>query len=66
MTRQKNKRDEGDRKRESNDSPEIPYRGRNIRHPRPPFGSKNGQLTDKGKGHGSVRSRSKVVLKPKN
>ena len=35
-TRQKNKR--GDSKVESNDSPEIPDRGEDIRHPWPPFG----------------------------
>ena len=35
-TRQKNKR--GESKVESNDSPEIPDRGRDIRHPKPPFG----------------------------
>ena len=34
----KNKR--GDSKLESNDSPEIPDRGEDIRHPRPPFGGK--------------------------
>ena len=34
-TRQKNKR--GDSKLESNDSPEIPDRGEDIRHPQPPF-----------------------------
>ena len=33
---QKNKR--GDRKVGSNDSSEIPDRGGDIRHPRPPFG----------------------------
>ena len=38
-TRQKNKR--GDSKVESNDSPEIPDRGGDIRHPRPPFGDNN-------------------------
>ena len=37
-TRQKNKR--GDSKVESNDSPMIPDRGGDIRHPRPPFGVK--------------------------
>ena len=36
-TRQKNK--SGDRKGESNDSPEIPDMGKNIRHPQPPFGA---------------------------
>ena len=36
-TRQKNKR--GDSKVESNDSPEIPDRGGDIRHHRPPFGA---------------------------
>ena len=36
MTRQKNKR--RDRKRELNDSPEIPDRAGDIRHPQPPFG----------------------------
>ena len=35
-TRQKDKR--GDSKVESNDSPEIPDRGGDIRHPRHPFG----------------------------
>ena len=35
-TRQKKKR--GDSKVESNDSPEIPGRVGDIRHPRPPFG----------------------------
>ena len=35
-TRQKNER--GDSKVESNESPEIPDRGGDIRHPRPPFG----------------------------
>ena len=34
-TRQKNKR--GNSKVESNDSPEIPGRGGDIRHPRPSF-----------------------------
>ena len=35
-TRQKNKR--ANKKRESNDSPEIPDRGGGIRHPRPHLG----------------------------
>ena len=37
-TRQKNKR--GDSKVGSNDSPEIPDRWEDIRHPRPPFGER--------------------------
>ena len=41
-TRQNYKR--GDRKVESNDSPEIPDRGGDVRHPRPPFGGVNTEL----------------------
>ena len=37
MTRQK-KQEDYRQKRESNDNPEIPDRGMNIKHPRPPFG----------------------------
>ena len=37
-TMQKNKR--GDSKVESNDSPEIPDRGGDIRHPQSPFGGR--------------------------
>ena len=40
-TRQKNKR--ADSKVESSDSPGIPDRGGDIRHPRPPFGGRTGR-----------------------
>ena len=40
-TRQKKKR--GERKGESNDSPEIPDKVNDIRHPRPTFGGQTRQ-----------------------
>ena len=64
----------GDSTVESNDSPEIPDRVGDIRHPRPPFGgSMTAVQTDtvipvyKNKRHGTllkVRLRSKVATLP--
>ena len=55
-TRQKNKR--GDGKVESNDSPEIPDRGEDIRHPRPPFGGNIEEFSERKKSGECAISRN--------
>ena len=65
-TRQNNKG--ADRKMESNDSPEIPDRGGDIRRARPPFGPTNevtNQLTNYQQNHISFEVSNQQANQPK-